>query len=90
MLLAGWGLIKTTIGWEKSKSLKLHNLQVNPEEICDEIFGPENLKDNGIPIFQMRRRLPYGFTNDISCVGNEWIQGVSFYLTLFYTIQIRV
>ena len=77
-MLAGWGLIKKANGWEKAKTLKLHNLQVNPKEICEEIFSPENLKDNNIPILQMRRRLRKGFTNDITCVGNDWIQGVSY------------
>ena len=77
VMLSGWGLANVGGEWQQSKSLKIHTLQVNPQHICNDIFGQKNLQSKDIPSFQLQRKLPYGFTSDIACVGNEWILGVS-------------
>ena len=78
VMLSGWGLANVGGEWQQSKSLKIHTLQVNPQHICNDIFSQKNLQSKDIPSFQLQRRLPYGFTSDIACVGHDWILGVSY------------
>lgn len=74
--LAGWGLQFNNQGqFVPTNRLKLNNLQVNPREVCEGIFSPENLKKQNVPLRYLQLQLPYGFENEISCVGNEFQQG---------------
>ena len=72
--LAGWGLKYDRVSKQyKAKSgLKLVNLQVNPKDICEDIYSPENLKNLNIPEFRLRQQLPNGFTRTVTCVGNDF------------------
>ena len=71
--LAGWGqqYNPNTDTYEQADKLKLHTLQVNPKEICEDIFSLQSLRDLNIPAFRLGQ-LPYGFQKDISCVGNDF------------------
>merc|ERR1712223_72623 len=74
--LAGWGLQFSGDGKQLAKSLKLATLQVNPKSGCEDIFSKQNLKAIGLGrrgIRGIQRQLRNGFTNEIICVGNEWL-----------------
>ena len=76
---AGWGLQFSGDGKQLAKSLKLATLQVNPKSGCEDIFSKENLKAIGLGrrgIRGIQRQLRNGFTNEIICVGNEWLADV--------------
>jgi hypothetical protein len=45
--------------------------QVLPKDECDRLFSPEELTKGGIPVFKLRKELPFGFKRDLSCVGNQ-------------------
>ena len=72
--LAGWGLKydPKTNQYAVESTLKLANLEVNSREVCEEIFGRENLEDNDINVRLLQRQIPRGFTSDITCVGNDF------------------
>ena len=72
--LAGWGLKydPKTKQYAVESTLKLANLEVNSREVCEEIFGRENLEDNDINVRLLQRQIPRGFTSDITCVGNDF------------------
>ena len=72
--LAGWGLKydPKTNQYAVESTLKLANLEVNSREVCEEIFGKDNLRDNDINVRLLQRQIPRGFTSDITCVGNDF------------------
>ena len=72
--LAGWGLKydPRTQQYAVESTLKLANLEVNSRDVCEEIFGRENLRDNDINVRLLQRQIPRGFTSDITCVGNDF------------------
>ena len=72
--MAGWGLKydPKTKEYAVESTLKLANLEVNSREVCEEIFGRENLEDNDINVRLLQRQIPRGFTSDITCVGNDF------------------
>ncbi len=53
-------------------TLKLANIEVKSRDDCEEIFGQENLRDKDINVRLLQRQIPRGFTNDITCVGNDF------------------
>ncbi len=55
------------------------HIKVLPKAECDRLFGPDEISNSGLPVFKLRRELPFGFQKDISCVGNE--VGIRFGLT---------
>ena len=57
--------------------------------ICEDIFSVESVRELGIPPFKLGQ-LPFGFTNDIACVGNDWVVGVSLILTSGITCSLPV
>ena len=76
-LLTGWGLNKAETGeWEQTEKLKLKTLQVSPKSLCAFRFSREELKKKGVSFFQIKRQLTVGFTNDVSCVGNDFKEKV--------------
>ena len=72
--MAGWGLKydPRTQQYAVESTLKLANLEVNSREVCEEIFGKDNLRDKDINVRLLQRQIPRGFTSDISCVGNDF------------------
>ena len=72
--LAGWGLKyePKTKQCAVESTLKLANLEVKSRDVCEEIFGRENLRDNDINVEILQRQIPRGFTSDITCVGNDF------------------
>ena len=72
--MAGWGLKYNprTKQYAVESTLKLANLEVNSREVCEEIFGKDNLRDNDINVRLLQRQIPRGFTSDITCVGNDF------------------
>ena len=48
------------------------------------MFSEESLSKKGIPLWKKKQQLRYGMKSDISCVGNEFQEGVS-----ILTIQIK-
>jgi hypothetical protein len=50
----------------------IHNSKVLPKLECDKQFSIETISQLGLPAFQVRKQLPYGFKKDISCVGNQF------------------
>ena len=54
------------------------SLQVNSEEVCEHIFTPETLIENGIRLTRIQRitlkdRYKHGFKFGINCVGNDFV-----------------
>lgn len=72
--LAGWGLQydPSTKLYEITSKMKLASLQVNSRDVCEKIFSEDSIKAAGLPLIQLRKQIPAGFTNDISCVGNDF------------------
>ena len=64
--------------WEQTEKLKLKTLQVSPKSLCAFRFSREELKKRGIKFLQIRRQLKVGFTNEVSCVGNDFKEKVIF------------
>ena len=58
--------------------------QVNSRKQCEDLFSEESLSEKGIPLWKRKQQLRYGMKSDISCVGNEFQEGVS-----ILTIQIK-
>ena len=48
------------------------NFQVNSKEVCEEIFSKENLEEEGVNSQLLDRKIPNGFTTEVSCVGNDF------------------
>jgi hypothetical protein len=45
--------------------------QVLPKDECDRLFSAEEISKGGLPVFKLRKELPFGFKRDLSCVGNQ-------------------
>ena len=58
-------------GWEQTEKLNLKILQVFPKSVCEFRFSREELKKVGLPFIQIKRKLRIGFTNEVSCLGND-------------------
>ena len=57
--------------------MKVISLVVNSKETCEEIFSPEELRNNGIDlstsdITDLERKLKHGFTSEVACMGNDF------------------
>ncbi len=50
------------------------NYQVNPKDDCEDRFSLESIQEQKlrIPPFKLAQTIPYGFTSDLSCVGNDF------------------
>jgi hypothetical protein len=35
------------------------------------LFSAEEISKGGLPVFKLRKELPFGFKRDLSCVGNQ-------------------
>ena len=79
--MAGWGLKRDTDGeYKPTQNLKIMSLQVNPKNLCEYIFSPEQLAINQgkekLNIFDKKRltqKFKYGFSSGINCVGNDFV-----------------
>ena len=79
--LAGWGLKRDTDGeYKPTQNLKIMSLQVNPKNLCEYIFSPEQLAINQgkekLDILSKQRltqKFKYGFSSGINCVGNDFV-----------------
>ena len=77
--LAGWGqkLDQETKQFKPTSYMKVISLVVNARETCEEIFSPEDLRDNGIDLstndlLKLERKLKYNFTSEVICMGNDF------------------
>ena len=77
--LAGWGqkLDQETKQFKPTSYMKVISLVVNARETCEEIFSPEDLRDNGIDLSsyelqELERKLKHGFTSEVTCMGNDF------------------
>ena len=77
--LAGWGLKldQETKKLKTTSYMKVISLVVNARETCEEIFSPEDLRDNGIDLStsdleDLKRKLKHGFTSEVTCMGNDF------------------
>ena len=77
--LAGWGLKldQETKKLKTTSYMKVISLVVNARETCEEIFSPEDLRDNGIDLstndlLKLERKLKYNFTSEVICMGNDF------------------
>ena len=77
--LAGWGqkLDQETKRFKPTSYMKVISLVVNARETCEEIFSPEDLRDNGIDLStsdlrDLKRKLKHGFTSQVTCMGNDF------------------
>ena len=57
--------------------MKVISLVVNARETCEEIFSPEDLRDNGIDLtsdglLKLKRKLKHNFTSEVICMGNDF------------------
>ena len=48
------------------------SLEVNTREDCDDVFAAKNLQKFGINPRILRRQIPKGFIDVISCIGNNF------------------
>ena len=77
--LAGWGLKldEETKTLKTTSYMKVISLVVNARETCEEIFSPEDLRDNGIDLtsdglVKLKRKLKHNFTSEVICMGNDF------------------
>merc|ERR1719435_116599 len=61
-----------TNSYKTKQSMDMASLEVNPRGYCEEIFSSENLQDYKINPRILRRQIPDGFTDVISCIGNDF------------------
>ena len=52
--------------------MDMASLEVNTREDCDEVFAAKNLQKFGINPRILRRQIPKGFIDVISCIGNNF------------------
>ena len=52
--------------------MDMASLEVNPRGYCEDIFSSDNLKANKINPRILKKQIPYGFNDVISCIGNDF------------------
>ena len=62
------------------------SLEVNTREDCDEVFAAKNLQKFGINPRILRRQIPKGFIDVISCIGNNFDTAQSKFMNIDFMI----
>ena len=62
------------------------SLEVNTREDCDEVFAAKNLEKFGINPRILRRQIPKGFIDVISCIGNNFDTAQSKFMNIDFMI----
>ena len=77
--LAGWGLKldEETKKLRTTSYMKVISLVVNSRDTCEDIFSVDDLRNNGIDltaddIRSLKLKLKYGFTSEVTCMGNDF------------------
>ena len=66
--------------------MDMASLEVNTREDCDEVFAAKNLQKFGINPRILRRQIPKGFIDVISCIGNNFDTAQSKFMNIDFMI----